>query len=105
MILRPPTALDLSFQLPTLPFRSWSLPTLFLGSWVAAYPTPPRATNSATNETISDADGRRRTSDENRKSEPPRCLVTGLTTGLRVSDRNTSDRRESRRSAAGLTET
>src|SRR5581483_6403968 len=92
MILRPPTASDFSFQLPTLPFLSWAVPTLPAGSCVAAYPTPPRATNRATNEMTSDAEGRRRTSDENRKFEPPRCLVTGLTTGLRVSDRNTSDR-------------
>jgi len=36
MIFRPPTALDLSFQLPTLPFCSCALPTLFFGNWVAA---------------------------------------------------------------------
>ena len=36
MILRAPTALDFSFQLPTLPFCNWAVPTLFAGSCVAA---------------------------------------------------------------------
>src|ERR1700733_9316375 len=36
MILRAPTALDLSLKLPTLLFWICAFPTLFGGSWVAA---------------------------------------------------------------------
>ena len=36
MIFFAPTAFDFSFQLPTLPFWSWALPTLFLGRLTAA---------------------------------------------------------------------
>ena len=73
MIFFAPTAFDFSFQLPTLPFWSWSFPTLFLGSVTAAYPTPPSDTNRATNETTIGAEGRRRTSDFKRKIRTSKC--------------------------------
>src|SRR5207302_2389481 len=55
-----PTACLAIFRLVTEASRSWLVPTLPAGSWVAAQPTPPSATNSATNASTMGADGRRR---------------------------------------------
>jgi hypothetical protein len=46
-----------SFGPLTAPFRSWAVPTLFLGRLSAAYAPPPNEKKSATSATIIAADG------------------------------------------------
>src|SRR5205807_9461134 len=54
------TALVARSEFPTAPALICALPTLFAGSFDAAYPVPPSATSSATDATAIQGDGRRR---------------------------------------------
>jgi hypothetical protein len=58
-----------TFAPTTALFRSCAVPTLFLGSTVAAYPVPPRATTRARQATI--IDGVKRVRSERIIEAPP----------------------------------